>query len=166
MNFRLLAALLAASEASTFDLENTPYGDRIENRWNLLRRWVKENLKGHTSATKTAENPNPKAFRKIDRGEKYMMDYYKRKLAKHTEYDAYARCSGHEQVESSVPEVTDEVGSSQYALVSPLYHLKMPLIILECPLLLSNSAKCPFNSFRCPFNIPKMLVLFSQSSLR
>jgi len=58
MNFRLLAALLAASEASTFDLENTPYGDRIENRWNLLRRWVKENLKGHTSATKTAENPN------------------------------------------------------------------------------------------------------------
>ena len=103
-----------------------------------------------------------------------MMDYYKRKLAKHTEYDAYARCSGHEQVESSVPEVTDEVGSSQYALVSPLYHLKfvqmnvlkLPLIILECPLLLSNSAKCPFNSFRCPFNIPKMLVLFSQSSLR
>jgi len=115
MNFRLLAALLAASEA-TFDLENTPYGDRIENRWNLLRRWVKENLKGHTSATKTPENQNPKAFRKIDRGEKYMMDYYKRKLAKHTEYDAYARCSGHEQVESSVPEVTDEVGSSQYAL--------------------------------------------------
>lgn len=134
MNFRLLAALLAASEA-TFELENTPYGDRIENRWNLLRRWVRENLHGHTSATKTAENQNPKAFRKIDRGERYMMDYYKRKLAKHTEYETYARCSGHEQVESSVPEVTDEVGTSQYAL------LKMNKVIADV-----FNDECNFNA--------------------
>jgi len=45
-----------------------------------------------------------------------MMDYYKRKLAKHEDYDTYARCSGHDQAESSVPDVTDEVGTKQYAL--------------------------------------------------
>jgi len=115
MNFRLLAALLAASEA-TFDVENTPYGDRIENRWNLLRRWVKDNLKGHTGATKTPENQNPKAYRKIDRGEKYMLDYYKRKLAKHEDYDLYARCSGIDEAHSSVPDVTDPVGTKSYAI--------------------------------------------------
>ena len=55
-----------------------------------------------------------------------MMDYYKRKLAKHEEYEAYARCSGHEQVESSVPEVTAEVGSSEYALVSSFKYFEIP----------------------------------------
>lgn len=54
-----------------------------------------------------------------------MMDYYKRKLAKHEEYETYARCSGHEQIESSVPEVTAEVGSSEYALVSTFLSIKI-----------------------------------------
>ena len=100
-----------------------------------MRKWVKANLVGHLHAEKTADNQEvtkkkplpenfheflfqPKAIKKINRGEKYMLDYYKRKLNKITDPDKWSRCSGHDQAESSVPDVTDEVGTAAYAIVS------------------------------------------------